>query len=74
MDIDKSKNLLDAIKLAPGGHGLYEVVEKTMSLTGLTKEEISKILEPYSEIILRDSPLTEEEINEMVAALLKKTI
>lgn len=72
MTIDKSTTILEAIELTPDGGQLLGVIKDTISLTGLTKEEISKRLEPYSEIILRESPLTDEEIKEIVAVLLKK--
>lgn len=72
MKVDRSVTLLQALELTPGGGALLEVIKETMSLTGLTKEEISTRLEPYAEIILREEPLTDEEIQEMVSVLLKK--
>ncbi|MEK5215301.1 hypothetical protein [Psychrobacillus sp. FSL H8-0487] len=68
----KSPTLLEAIEFTPGGGALLGVIKETMRLTGLTKEEISERLEPYTDIILRESPLTDEEIKEITAVLLKK--
>lgn len=72
MGNDKKPTILEAIEGVPGGGAVLGVINETTSLTGLSKEEISERLEPYSEILLRDTPLTEDEKDEIIAVLLRK--
>ncbi|WP_332649700.1 hypothetical protein [Lysinibacillus sp. 54212] len=62
--------LLDAIKLSPGGPALHKTLKKTMELTGLNEEQISRILEPYSEKILSGSGLSDIDIQILVDKML----
>ncbi|MEK4128559.1 hypothetical protein NYE67_02705 [Solibacillus sp. FSL W8-0474] len=72
MEIDKNTTLLEALEMAPETHGLFTALNETMSKTGLTKVEISEILEPYSSSILSGEGLSEDEIKEITSKLLSK--
>lgn len=63
---DKNINLLEVLRIAPEGHGIYEEVERTKRLSGLSVEQINGILIPYTESILNKNKLSEEEVREIV--------
>lgn len=72
VDINKDTTLLEALNLAQDGDGIFSVLNEMISNTGLSKEEISKIMEPYSEAILSSNGLSEQDIKKLASEILAK--